>query len=172
MITTRFKQSSHHIRPIPSHPSSRLQQDSSRISPYNMTQADAYNCAFRSHHLIRFRGCWGSVYMGGRVLEPSFTWGNASWTPRGLPRRSPEASKSSKRPPRAFKMSPEGFQTVIQRALGPEGPQSELRNTCLHHDSSRDLSIQNDASRCLQRCFPVSPLDQVYGVRALCLQGG
>ena len=135
--TTQAEISPYASHPVPSRPSSRLQQDSSRISPYNMTQADAYNCAFRSHHLIRFRGCWGSVYMGGRVLEPSFTWGNASWSPRGFPRRLQEGSREfqeasgwlregskrvqesskrlqdgSKRAPGDFRTAPRGLRTV------------------------------------------------------------
>ena len=75
-----------------------------------------------------------------------------------------EGSKRVKRAPRGSEEGSRGSipaKPVIQRALGPEGPQSELRNTCLHHHSSGDLSIQHDASRCLQLCFPVSPLDQV-----------
>ncbi len=56
MITARFKQRSHHTRPIPSRPvrpaaCSKIQAD---LSLYIIMRADAYNCAFRSHHLLRF----------------------------------------------------------------------------------------------------------------------
>ena len=40
---------------------------------------------------------WGSVYMGGRVLEPSFT-------------------KRVQEVPRGFRMAPRGFQDVSKRA--------------------------------------------------------
>ena len=81
----------------------------------------------------------------------------ALWTPPGrfpeLSRGFPELSRCFQEPNR-----------IAQRALGPEGPQSALRNTCrqhdvrrhfkdvtMKHDASRDLTIQRNASRCIQR---------------------
>ena len=73
-----------------------------------MTQADAYNSAFRSHHLIRFYGvhplCWAHlhggtrlgtlIYMGERVLD-------SKRAPKTLSRALQEASK---RVPQGFRV--------------------------------------------------------------------
>ena len=73
-------------------------------------------------------------------------------------------------PPGVFQMLPRAFQEpnrTAQRALGPEGPQSELRDTrmqhesrdvTMKHDASRDLTVQHDSSRCLKTSVLSGPI--------------
>ena len=76
--------------------------------------------------------------------------------PRG-PRRLQEISKSSQEASNRMNMS----KTGDSASFGARRTQSDLLNICWHRDSSRDLSIQHDASRCLQQCFQVPPHAQV-----------
>ena len=71
------------------------------ILAYNAMQADAENCAFRSHHLIRFnRGFWGGL--------------GSSWSVFG-----------SKRAPRAVQEGPGALQEASKS--GPRGSQEVFR---------------------------------------------
>ena len=62
-----------------------------------MTQASAYNCAFRSHHLLRFnRGVWGAIT--GTKSLPRADKSDSNFAFVG----SKSLQERSKRPPRGF----------------------------------------------------------------------
>ena len=76
------------------------------------TEAGDYICAFRSHHLIRFRGCMGLRLHGGTRLGTFIYMGERVLEAKRVPKTSP---RGFKRVPRGLRMAPRGFQDVSRR---------------------------------------------------------